>query len=311
MELTAVLEALLAIDGPIEVVSDSTYVVNCFRDRWWEGWLRRGWKSSKRTPVANRDLWEPIVGLYVERDPRPRFRWVKGHGGDPMNDLVDRLAVQACVTQEPVAGETPPDPSTLGPPDRPGTSRVGADQPAPLGEGGPADPRVPVGHRLAVFGHRPPALGGYDANPVADGLRRTLTEILGAKTALHPDLVVLTGLNLGAETLAAEAASAAGVAYIAVLPFPEPDGRWPAATRARFRELLAGARATVTLERKVPATSADVAAAMARRDGWLITHADEAVLVRDGEDSTLRRLHAKLERKFGDDVWVIEPPGST
>jgi uncharacterized phage-like protein YoqJ len=261
--------------------------------------------------VANRDLWEPIVGLYLERDPRPRFRWVKGHGGDPMNDLVDRLAVQACATQAPLAGETTPDPSTLGPPDRPGGSGVGADQPSPVGGSVPADPRVPVGHRLVVFGHRPPALGGYDANPVADALRRTLTDIFAAKARLHPDLIVLTGLNLGAETLAAEAASAAGVAYVAILPFPEPDGRWPAATRARFRELLAGARATVTLERKVPANSADVAVAMARRGGWLISHADEAVLVWDGGDPSLRRLHTKLERRLGDDVWIVEPPGST
>jgi len=311
MELTAVLEALLAIDGPIEVVSDSTYVVNCFRDRWWEGWLRRGWKSSKRTPVANRDLWEPIVGLYVERDPRPKFRWVKGHGGDPMNDLVDRLAVQACATQAPSAGETPPDPSTLGPPDRPGVVGVGATPSAPGGTGSAADPRVPVGHRLVVFGHRPPALGGFDANPVADAVRRTLTDVVAAKARLHPDLVVLTGLNLGAETLAAEAASAAGVPYAAVLPYPEPDRRWPAATRARFRDLVAGARATVTLERKVPASSADVAAAMARRDGWLISHADEAMLVWNGDDPTLRRLHAKLERRLGDDVWIVAPPDST
>ena len=27
------------------------------------------------------------------------FRWVKGHGVDPMNDLVDRLAVEASLTQ--------------------------------------------------------------------------------------------------------------------------------------------------------------------------------------------------------------------
>ena len=30
----------------LEVVSDSTYVVNCFRDRWWEGWLKRGWTQQ-------------------------------------------------------------------------------------------------------------------------------------------------------------------------------------------------------------------------------------------------------------------------
>ena len=49
--------------GPLDVVSDSTYVVNCFRDRWWEGWIARGWTDSARKPVANRDLWEPFVDL--------------------------------------------------------------------------------------------------------------------------------------------------------------------------------------------------------------------------------------------------------
>ena len=37
MEIKAALEAVQALDGPLEVFSDSTYVVNCFRDRWWEG----------------------------------------------------------------------------------------------------------------------------------------------------------------------------------------------------------------------------------------------------------------------------------
>jgi ribonuclease HI len=102
MEIRAVLEAVRAhASGPLDVVSDSTYVVNCFRDRWWEGWLRKGWVNSQRKPVANRDLWEPLVTLYRPRAGEIRFRWVKGHGGDPMNDLVDRLAVEAARTQRP------------------------------------------------------------------------------------------------------------------------------------------------------------------------------------------------------------------
>ena len=32
------------LPGRLEIVSDSTYVVNCFRDRWHEGWRKRGWK---------------------------------------------------------------------------------------------------------------------------------------------------------------------------------------------------------------------------------------------------------------------------
>ena len=99
MEVTAVLEALRALPGPVQVWSDSTYVVNCFRDRWWEGWMRRNWVNSARKPVANRDLWEPLIDLYRERGD-VTFRWVKGHSGHPMNDLVDELAVAAARTQQ-------------------------------------------------------------------------------------------------------------------------------------------------------------------------------------------------------------------
>jgi len=78
MEITAVLEAVGTLAGPLDVVSDSTYVVNCFRDRWWEGWLARGWRNSQRKPVANRDLWEPLIEAYRADPERIRFRWVKG-----------------------------------------------------------------------------------------------------------------------------------------------------------------------------------------------------------------------------------------
>ena len=99
MEVQAALEAVRALDdSPLVVVSDSTYVVNCFRDGWWRGWRTRGWRNSAKQPVANRDLWEPLVDL-VERRGDVTFRWVKGHSGDPMNDLVDLLAVQATAAQ--------------------------------------------------------------------------------------------------------------------------------------------------------------------------------------------------------------------
>lgn len=100
MELLAVLQALRTLSvsaGPIEVVSDSQYVVKCFNEAWWEGWLRRGWKNSQRQPVANRDLWEPLISLVRERGDIS-FRWVRGHTGEPMNERVDALAVAAIAT---------------------------------------------------------------------------------------------------------------------------------------------------------------------------------------------------------------------
>jgi ribonuclease HI len=94
MEIEAALEAVTTLDGSLVVVSDSTYVVNCFRDAWWQGWLARGWLNSTKKPVANRDLWEPLIVAVRDRGD-VAFRWVKGHSGDTMNDLVDRLAVEA------------------------------------------------------------------------------------------------------------------------------------------------------------------------------------------------------------------------
>ncbi|MCY3649294.1 MAG: ribonuclease HI [Acidimicrobiaceae bacterium] len=99
MELQAVLEALRELDGPVEVVSDSTYVVHCFRDRWYEGWQRRGWRNANKKPVANRDLWEPLIELYLSRADEISFHWVKGHSGNEWNEIVDQLAVGAATDQ--------------------------------------------------------------------------------------------------------------------------------------------------------------------------------------------------------------------
>jgi len=107
MEVRAVLEALRANAGQLTIVSDSTYVVNCFRDGWWVRWQKNGWRNAKKEPVANTDLWKPLIELYQER--LPEFRWVKGHSGDRMNDLVDRLAVVAA--QGPHDDVVVPDPA--------------------------------------------------------------------------------------------------------------------------------------------------------------------------------------------------------
>src|SRR6478609_11977112 len=107
MEISAAFEAVQTLPGPLEIVSDSTYVVNCFRDRWHEGWRRKGWLNSQKKPVANRDLWEPFVELVLARGD-VTFRWVKGHSGDAMNDVVDRLAVEAAKSQEGRSGDEPP-----------------------------------------------------------------------------------------------------------------------------------------------------------------------------------------------------------
>jgi ribonuclease HI/uncharacterized phage-like protein YoqJ len=296
MEITAALQAVRSLDGPLEVVSDSTYVVNCFRDRWWEGWIARGWTNSQRKPVANRDLWEPLIELVRSRG-NVTFRWVKGHAGDPMNDLVDRLAVEAALTQQGRSGDRPPE--EVGAPDAVGA--VGTNQ---------KDDNPLPGAPLGVFGHRPTELGGYDHdNPIASTVRRRLAEIFRAKHEMEPDLVIVTGLLLGAETLAAEAANDADVPFLAVLPYPDHQKMWPRDSQRRFERLRDQAIDVVQLQRAAPETKSKAGAALARRDGWLARHLEEAVVVWDESDAALGKLFRSLVDHLGEEnVWIVQPP---
>lgn len=95
MELTAVLELARALPGPLFIWSDSKYVVSCFHDNWWKGWLANNWRNSQGKAVSNRELWEPLLEMHEAEPGRLSFAWVRGHDGNPMNELVDRLACRA------------------------------------------------------------------------------------------------------------------------------------------------------------------------------------------------------------------------
>lgn len=80
MEMTALLEAFRAIkkEGQvIEVYSDSSYLMDCFRKKWYQNWQRNGWKTSAKKPVENRDLWEALLP-YIDLHQITFYR-VKGH----------------------------------------------------------------------------------------------------------------------------------------------------------------------------------------------------------------------------------------
>jgi len=95
MELTAPLEGLRSLAGRrrVAVYSDSAYVINCFRDRWYERWRKNGWINSQKKPVDNRDLWEPLIALAEQHDVT--WHKVAGHSGDPLNERADALARRA------------------------------------------------------------------------------------------------------------------------------------------------------------------------------------------------------------------------
>lgn len=92
MELTAAIRALEALKRPcrVRLHSDSAYLVNAFKQRWFDRWLLNGWRNAKGDPVENQDLWERLLELSEIHD----VEWikVKGHADDELNNRCDELA---------------------------------------------------------------------------------------------------------------------------------------------------------------------------------------------------------------------------
>jgi len=91
MEMMAVIEALKALSKPctIDLYTDSVYVKDGVT-KWMDGWKAKGWKTSSKKPVKNRDLWERI-DEEIQRH-KINWHWVKGHAGHPDNERADELA---------------------------------------------------------------------------------------------------------------------------------------------------------------------------------------------------------------------------
>lgn len=101
MELTAFLNALEWFDSNrhkddiLNIYVDSAYVYNCFNDMWYVRWRKNGWKNANKQPIANREIWEQILNLFLENIEHINIFKVTGHNGNKWNEYVDGLAVKA------------------------------------------------------------------------------------------------------------------------------------------------------------------------------------------------------------------------
>ncbi len=94
MELMAAISALelLSRTCEIELTTDSQYVRKGILE-WMDGWKKRGWKTSAKKPVKNKDLWERLDAAVQSHNIS--WHWIKGHSGHPGNERADDLANRA------------------------------------------------------------------------------------------------------------------------------------------------------------------------------------------------------------------------
>lgn len=93
MELLGAIKGLEALTKPcfVNVISDSKYLVDAFNQHWIEGWAKKGWKKSDKSPVLNKDLWQRL--LKAMEPHQVKYEWIKGHAGHEENERCDKMAV--------------------------------------------------------------------------------------------------------------------------------------------------------------------------------------------------------------------------
>lgn len=93
MELTAVIEGLLALKEPCNVTltTDSRYVADGLTKGWAANWKKNGWRKADKKPALNPDLWDELLRLTEIH--HLTVNWIKGHAGHSENERCDSLAV--------------------------------------------------------------------------------------------------------------------------------------------------------------------------------------------------------------------------
>ena len=73
MELYSIIAALRSLKEPcrVRLFSDSAYAVNAFNQHWINGWQRNGWRTAKKQPVENQDLWELLLEQFAIHKIKP------------------------------------------------------------------------------------------------------------------------------------------------------------------------------------------------------------------------------------------------
>lgn len=108
MEMQAAIEGLRHLTDPhhVYLVSDSAYLLNTLKHGWFQRWVEER-EAHPELPIRpNWDRWSiltPLVQFHTVEYIKVKGHKSKAEGGDPYNERVDRLAVEARKSGQAVA----------------------------------------------------------------------------------------------------------------------------------------------------------------------------------------------------------------
>ena len=76
----------------VKIFTDSIYLKEGITT-WINTWEKNNWKTADKKNVKNVDLWKKLKDLVQSK--QVEWCWIKGHAGNEMNELADKLAKEA------------------------------------------------------------------------------------------------------------------------------------------------------------------------------------------------------------------------
>lgn len=152
---------------------------------------------------------------------------------------------------------------------------------------------------VAVTGHRPRKIGGYDPNnPLRQRIRMELRAHLERLQPVH----TITGMALGVDQDFADVCLVLKIPFVAAVPFVGQESQWPVEAQQSYRELLSLAlRVEVVSEGRYRPWK------MQRRNEWMVDNCTHLIGVWDGSAggtaNCLRYAH-----EVGRDVLRVHVP---
>lgn len=155
---------------------------------------------------------------------------------------------------------------------------------------------------IAVTGHRPDKLGGYNTpNPLYDIVVKGLVD---AFTEFKPDYVI-SGMALGVDQWTAEVCINMQIPFIAALPFRDSEKKWPPKSQAKFHWLLSQA-----YQKYVICDGGFEPWKMQKRNEWMVDSCHKVVAVWNGTTGGTANCLAYATARGKDIYYVpLPPPG--
>jgi uncharacterized phage-like protein YoqJ len=158
---------------------------------------------------------------------------------------------------------------------------------------------------VAVTGHRPNKIGGYDYyHPQREWIRARMRDALRELTPTK----TISGMALGVDQDFAQVSIELAIPFIAAVPFIGQDDRWPSSSQEYYWWLMWRADEVVAVTPGVyTRTNKQAREEMQIRNQWMVNHCDVLIAIWDGSSGGTGNCVRYAERTKPNQIYRINP----